>query len=276
MLLAVGRRNLWAGLHQISFSVDGLWLVGGDFNVIAYNGESTGRNTRDSGTSNFADVMKNCGLTDAGYSGGVRDAERVDEAELDHDRDPFPSHRDTLHQVQAVLNRTLSIDEAFWKQNARARWICEGDHNTRCFHSIVQGRRIRARIQSITSASGESVDPIRPGIIPRLVSDEDNLQFNWTPTLIELQEAIFSIDLDNVVRPDRFSSHFFQVCWDIISEDVFQAVLDFIAGGHLLRDFATTSIVLLPKRENACRWLEFRPISLCTMFNKLITKLVNS
>ncbi|KAL2503882.1 Uncharacterized protein Adt_19503 [Abeliophyllum distichum] len=90
-----------------------------------------------------------------------------------------PSHRDTLHQAQAILNRTLSIEEAFWKQKAGARWTY------------------------------------------------------------------------SVAGPDGFSSHFFQVCWDIVSEDVFQAVLDFFAGGHLPKDFVATSVVLLPKRDNA-------------------------
>ncbi|KAL2481397.1 Uncharacterized protein Adt_34363 [Abeliophyllum distichum] len=414
----VGRRDLWMGLHQISLVVDGPWMVGGDFNVIAHNGERTGHNTRDRGTSDFADMMMDCGLTDAGYSGSqytwtngrvwkrldrvlinsavgsscsrfsvrhlnrstsdhsplliqwssdddlgprpfrflnvwsrhhdflsfvsqkwsfpthhtgmtalwekifrlkqglrwwnrhvfgdifqrVKDAEcRVDEAESVYDSDPTPAHRDTLHQAQAGLNQTLSIEEAFWKQKAGARWICEGDHNTRYFHSMVQGRRIRSRIRSITSETGEvfdsqetiqpsavsffqellsaapqPVDPIRPDIIPRLVSDEDNLQLNRIPTLAEVREAIFSIDPDSVAGPDGFSSHFFQKCWDIISDDVFQAVLDFFAGGHFPRGFSATSIVLIPKRENACRWSEFRPISLCTVFNKLVTKLLNS
>ncbi|KAL2543444.1 DNAse I-like superfamily protein [Abeliophyllum distichum] len=165
-------------------------------------------------------------------------------------------HHDFLSFAQAGLNQTLSIEEAFWKQKAGARWVCEGDHNTSYFHSMVQGRRIRSRIRSITSATGavldsqetiqpsavsffqdllsaapQPVDPIRPDIIPRLVSDEDNLQLNRTPTLAEVREAIFSIDPDSVAGPDGFSSHFFQECWDIISDDVFQAVLDFFAWG---------------------------------------------
>ncbi|KAL2498245.1 Uncharacterized protein Adt_23795 [Abeliophyllum distichum] len=364
----VGRRDLWMGLHQISLVVDGPWMVGGDFNVIAHNGERTGHNTRDRGTSDFADMMMDCGLTDAGYSGNqytwtngrvwkrldrvlinsavgsscsrfsvrhlnrstsdhsplliqwssdddlgprpfrflnvwsrnhdflsfvsqkwsfpthhtgmtalwekifrlkqglrwwnrhvygdifqrVRDAEcRVDEAESVYDSDSTPAHRDTLHQAQASLNQTLSVEEAFWKQKAGARW-------------------------ELLSAAPQPVDPIRPDIIPRLVSDEDNLQLNRIPTLAEVREAIFSIDPDSVAGPDGFSSHFFQECWDIISDDIFQAVLDFFAGGHFPRGFSATSIVLIPKRDNACRWSEFRPISLCTVFNKLVTKLLNS
>ncbi|KAL2497433.1 Uncharacterized protein Adt_22983 [Abeliophyllum distichum] len=177
----VGRRDLWMGLHQISLVVDGPWMVGGDFNVIAHNGERTGHNTRDRGTSDFADMMMDCGLNDAGprpfrflnvwsrhhdflsfvsqkwsfpthHTGmtalwekifrlkkglrwwnrhvfgdifqRVKDAEcRVDEAESVYDSDPTPAHRNTLHQAQAGLNQTLSVEEAFWKQKAGARWI---------------------------------------------------------------------------------------------------------------------------------------------------------
>ncbi|KAL2492059.1 Endonuclease/exonuclease/phosphatase superfamily [Abeliophyllum distichum] len=175
------RRNLWIGLHQIFLSLDGPWIVGGDFNMIAHNGERTGRNTRDRSNLVFTDMIMDCSLTYVGYSGNeytgqirVRDTEcRVDETELDHDRDLSPSHHDTRHQAQAFLNCTLSIEE---------------------------GRHIRARIWSITLASGkvfepyetiqpstisffeelllaphQPVDPNRPSIIPRLVFGEDNL-----------------------------------------------------------------------------------------------------
>ncbi|KAL2506640.1 Reverse transcriptase domain-containing protein [Abeliophyllum distichum] len=259
----VGRRDLWTDLHQISLCVDGSWLVERDFNMIAHNSERTGGNTSDKGTSDFAALMMDCGLTDTGTSehshlliqwssdvdlglcpfrfpNRVRDAERrVDETELDHDRDPSPSHRNTLHQAQAVLNRALSIEEAFWKQKAGARWTCEGDHNTRYFHSIYS-----------SGPTHSSQDPV--------------YYFS------------FGIDPDSVARLDGFLAHFFQVYWDIVSEDVLQTVLDVFAGGYLPRGFASTFIILLPKRDNAYTWSEFRPISLCTIFYKLITKLMNS
>ena len=57
----------------------------------------------------------------------VRDTEvGVDEAEIIYDRDPTPEHRNLLHHAQAVLNRTLSIEEGFWKQKVGSHWVCEG------------------------------------------------------------------------------------------------------------------------------------------------------
>ncbi|KAL2465834.1 RNase H domain-containing protein [Abeliophyllum distichum] len=65
----VGRMDLFEGIHQVSQTVDGPWLVGGDFNVIAHDGERTGVSTRDRGKTDFCDMMMECGLTDAGFSG---------------------------------------------------------------------------------------------------------------------------------------------------------------------------------------------------------------
>jgi hypothetical protein len=102
------------------------------------------------------------------------------------------------------------------------------------------------------------------------------MTMNHLPLIDEVREAIFSIDADSAACPNGFSSLFYQYYWDIIHDDVYSAIIDFFEGGHLSRGFAATSIILLPKKENACRWTDYRPISLCTVFNKLITKLMNS
>ncbi|KAL2512549.1 Uncharacterized protein Adt_18149 [Abeliophyllum distichum] len=130
--------------------------------------------------------------------------------------------------------------------------------------------------QDLLSAPTQTAGPISPDIIPSLITQEDNQELNRHPSLPKVREAVFSIDADSVAGSDGFSSHFFQQCWEIVQDDVFRAVLDFFDGGHLPRGFSATSIVLLPKRDNACRWTEFRSISLCTVFNKIITKLLNS
>ncbi|KAL2491487.1 Endonuclease/exonuclease/phosphatase superfamily [Abeliophyllum distichum] len=65
-----GRRDLFEEIHQVFQIVDGPWLVGGDFNVIAHDGEWTGVNTYDREKTNFCDMME-CGLTDAGFFGSL-------------------------------------------------------------------------------------------------------------------------------------------------------------------------------------------------------------
>ncbi|XP_022859668.1 uncharacterized protein LOC111380363 [Olea europaea var. sylvestris] len=87
---------------------------------------------------------------------------------------------------------------------------------------------------------------------------------------------IFGMDTNSVAGPNGFSALFFQHCWDIIQEDVYRAVLDFFDGGHFSRGFFTTIIVLLSKKDSTYRWIDFGSTSLCTVFNKLITKLLNT
>ena len=52
--------------------------------------------------------------------------------------------------------------------------------------------------------------------------------------------------------------------------------MDFFAGFPIPRGIATTLIVLVPKKENLSKWSEFRPIILCNVMNKIISKLLTA
>lgn len=56
--------------------------------------------------------------------------------------------RDTL----AEMNRILKVEEIFWHQKAKCKWLQEGDRNTKFFYKLVNGRK-------------------RNNLIPRLVVD---------------------------------------------------------------------------------------------------------
>ncbi|WRX28180.1 Reverse transcriptase domain - like 10, partial [Theobroma cacao] len=94
------------------------------------------------------------------------------------------------------------------------------------------------------------------------------------PSMQEIKEAVFNINKDSVAGPDGFTSFFYQQCWDIIKQDLLKAVLDFFKGSSLPRGVTSTTLVLLPKKSNACQWSDFRPISLCTVLNKIVTKIL--
>ncbi|XP_075504648.1 uncharacterized protein LOC142542098 [Primulina tabacum] len=61
-----------------------------------------------------------------------------------------------------------------------------------------------------------------------------------------------------------------------LEEDVFDAVLDFFRGSPLPQGFTATTITLIPKVMGAQAWSDFRPISLCNVTNKIISKLLYS
>ncbi|KAL0334029.1 UNVERIFIED_CONTAM: hypothetical protein Sangu_1559100 [Sesamum angustifolium] len=73
------------------------------------------------------------------------------------------------------------------------------------------------------------------------LTDEDRRSLCVMPILEEVRETVFSIDLDSVVGPDGFGVVFFHTCWDIISEDVFGAVIEFFRGVEMPK-----GLLLLP------------------------------
>ncbi|KAL0300191.1 UNVERIFIED_CONTAM: hypothetical protein Scaly_3056400 [Sesamum calycinum] len=77
-----------------------------------------------------------------------------------------------------------------------------------------------------------------------------------------------------VVGPDGFSIAFFQAYWNTIAEDVIAVVTDFFRGTPVPRSFTAISIILIPKNDSPQSWSEFRPISLCNVTNKILSKLL--
>lgn len=76
--------------------------------------------------------------------------------------------------------------------------------------------------------------------------------------------------------PDGYFSAFFKHCWEIVHQDVLDAVLDFFRAPALSQSFTSTMITLVPKVQGAQAWTDFRPISLCNVTNKIISKLLYS
>ena len=67
---------------------------------------------------------------------------------------------------------------------------------------------------------------------------------------------------------------FYQNLWHIIGDSVVLAVLDFLNNGNMLSDINNTNIVLIPKVQNPESLSEFRPISLCNVIHKIISKVL--
>ena len=59
-----------------------------------------------------------------------------------------------------------------------------------------------------------------------------------------------------------------------MGESVIIDVLDFLNNGNMLPDINHTNIVLIPKVKNPERMSEFRPISLCNVIYKIISKVL--
>ncbi|KAK6945804.1 Reverse transcriptase domain [Dillenia turbinata] len=113
-----------------------------------------------------------------------------------------------------------------------------------------------------------------PQIIQSSLSSVDNDFLHVIPTLQEVHETILKMDKESVARPYSFSGAFFQNGWEVIGEDVYKAVVSFFCGADLPRTFTTTTLILIPKISDSYQFSQYRPISLCNFFNKIIAKIL--
>nr|XP_027075967.1 uncharacterized protein LOC113699817 [Coffea arabica] len=112
-------------------------------------------------------------------------------------------------------------------------------------------------------------------LLPSL-SPEDNDGRQRLPSLTELQEAVFSMAKESAPGLDGFGAIFYQECWTIIQMELLEAVQEFFKGGPQPKGFSSALIVLIPKVTGASKWQEFRPISLCNLSSKIISKILTN
>ncbi|MCI32183.1 RNA-directed DNA polymerase (Reverse transcriptase), partial [Trifolium medium] len=73
---------------------------------------------------------------------------------------------------------------------------------------------------------------------------------------------------------DGFQCIFFKQYWHIVGDDVFKLVKDAFTSGHFDPTISNTLIALIPKVDSPTTFRELRPISLCNIVYKLITKVL--
>ena len=73
---------------------------------------------------------------------------------------------------------------------------------------------------------------------------------------------------------DGLTAGFFQRHWNILGNDITMAILDFLNGGELPMGLNDTSITLIPKVRNPQKLSQYRPISLCNVIFKVISKVM--
>lgn len=74
--------------------------------------------------------------------------------------------------------------------------------------------------------------------------------------------------------PDGLSALFYQMFWYIIGDDVSNQVLHVLNDGLSLKEVNHTFLCLIPKVKKPRHTKEFRPIFLCNVIFKLVTKTI--
>jgi len=73
---------------------------------------------------------------------------------------------------------------------------------------------------------------------------------------------------------DGYSAGFYQNSWDTVGSDVSRAALHFLNGGPFEAAINSTNLCLIPKVTSPTLVKDYRPISLCNVLYKIISKVL--
>jgi hypothetical protein len=108
----------------------------------------------------------------------------------------------------------------------------------------------------------------------QVVSQDMNDSLLFPITEEEVKTALFQMNPSKAPGPDGMSALFFQKYWHVIGTDITNAVLDCISSRKLLKSVNYTHIALIPVVANLESMGQFRPISLCNVLYKLVSKVL--
>jgi len=192
-------------------------------------------------------------------------------------------------------------EEIFWKLKSREIWFQLGDMNTKIFHASTKQRRARNKILGLLNQDGLWVDneveiehlaenyfetlftTSDPQVfdsalreVPVLITEEMNKSLTKVISPEEVKRALFSLNPDKAPGLDGMTAFFYQHYWDLTGPDLIKLVQNFHSTGFFDERLNETKICLIPKTERPRKMAEFRPISLCNVSYKVISKVLSS
>ena len=197
------------------------------------------------------------------------------------------------------LSTALKAEEMFWRQKSRVLWLREGDRNSKYFHALVKQRRAKNRITQLLDENGNVVED-EEGLVAiatsyfRQIFESSNPEdiaealSEISPTITgeinegltapvtewEVKLALFAMHPEKAPGPDGMTALFYQKFWDIVKDDLTRMVNQFLFEGTMAQGLNDTNICLIPKTTKPNEMTKFRPISLCNVSYKIISKVL--
>ncbi|KAK9169574.1 hypothetical protein Syun_001714 [Stephania yunnanensis] len=202
-------------------------------------------------------------------------------------------------ELRIELENILLQEDLLWHQRANADWSMLGDRNTTVFHRRVSTRKRRMRILGLFISSGTWCED-------QTILEQEALSFfrevyrgdssnglpydirnKFPPIPLPLSTAMSRPVSDEEVRTtvlamspnkapgiDGIPTFFFQKNWNVVGGSLCNMVKACFTQGVMDTSINKSLITLIPKMENPERFNHFRPISLCNVSYKIITKIV--
>lgn len=208
-----------------------------------------------------------------------------------------------MGSLEVKLDNLLLKEEIYWKQRSRINWLSEGDRNTAYFHKYATARRKRNSIHRLKKnddsytttqmelenlitdyyshlfssqhPSSENISKIS-NILHQGVTQDMHNYFDTSFSKEEIKKALFDLHLSKALGPDGFTALFFQNARETVEDKVTKATLDVLNNGASLEEWNQTLVTLIPKVKEPNTIQQYRPISLCNVSYKIITRAITN
>ncbi|XP_010469706.1 PREDICTED: uncharacterized protein LOC104749719 [Camelina sativa] len=204
-----------------------------------------------------------------------------------------------IHIIEKKLKDAYHDEELYWQQKSRKFWLRVGDKNTSFFHASTKQRRTRNKIvglfdsEDVWDESNEGMERIASDYFNKLFAQPDvcgisemvqavnpfvtermNRELTKDISEMEVRKALFAMHPEITPGPDGMTALFFHRFWPHLKGDLIALVRDFFRTGKFDPRLNETNICLIPKVDVPKRMAEFKPISLCNVGYKIISKIL--
>lgn len=208
-------------------------------------------------------------------------------------------------EIQNQHERCLLMQEYYWHQRSRLNWALYGDNNTKFFHASAVTRKRRNTINALRTEQGNWVTDeklIRATFVSHFrgiyvkgsmvdvesiygaellaalpkISEAAQDYLVADPSDEEIYKALMSLGANKSPGPDGFNAKTIQENWVSFGPAILTEVKGFFSSGLMSAHVARSNLILIPKVDEPTEVSHFRPISVCNVIYKVISKLICS
>ncbi|KAM6577555.1 hypothetical protein CsatB_029392 [Cannabis sativa] len=164
----------------------------------------------------------------------------------------------------------LAQQEIYWKQRSKQFWLHYGDKNTKYFHASASARKRNNQIRQPQNSDGVWTD-WEDGLDQVIVNYFINLYTTSCST-----NALVISEINCTVSGSQNEELLKPVSCEEVKLALFQIHPDKAPGpdGSFPKELNETNLVLIPKKKNVATMGDLRPIALCNVIYKLISKVL--
>ncbi|KAL5169644.1 Transposon TX1 uncharacterized protein [Glycine soja] len=216
----------------------------------------------------------------------------------------FSNISNRVELAEAEYNRqTIMLRKAEsmkFAQLIKNRYLLQADKCSKFFHALIKRNRHSRFIAAIRLEDGHntsSQDEIALAFVNHFRNLFSAHELTQTPSILiynrgpkvptdcfaallcptskqEVWNIISMMDNNKAPGLDGFNALFFKKAWNIIGDDIFEAVNEFFTTGNFLKQINHAIIAFIPKHDQASQVNHFRLISCCNLLYKIVSKIL--